>query len=135
MRAVIQRVRSGSVTVGGEVVGRNRKWASGAARGWRERFQREAAWLADKTVNLRIFEDSDGKMNLSLLEGRRGGPSVLSVHAVRRHEQGSETKFHRGSAARKGRCAVSAVRAVHPGCRGESRDREVPGQNASEPRK
>jgi D-tyrosyl-tRNA(Tyr) deacylase len=32
----------------------------------------DAAWLARKTISLRVFDDADGKLNLSLA-GRRGG--------------------------------------------------------------
>jgi D-tyrosyl-tRNA(Tyr) deacylase len=68
MRAVIQRVSRASVSIDGEVVGAIDRGvlvllgvahADTAERG---------AWLADKIVNLRIFNDGDGKMNLSLLE-------------------------------------------------------------------
>jgi len=68
MRAVIQRVRSGSVLVDGETIaqiGRGFVILLGVNVSDTER---EAAWLAEKTANLRVFEDSEGKMNLSLLD-------------------------------------------------------------------
>ena len=37
--------------------------------------EKEAAWLADKVANLRIFPDDEGKMNRSLLEA--GGSALI----------------------------------------------------------
>lgn len=79
MRAVIQRVRSASVSVEGEAAGPPKsRTLSGRRRIGRglvvllgvgvNDTEREAAWLADKTANLRIFEDAEGKMNLSVLD-------------------------------------------------------------------
>ena len=68
MRAVIQRVRSASVSVDDRVlgsIGRGLMILLGVGVNDTER---DAAWLADKTVNLRIFEDEEDKMNLSLLD-------------------------------------------------------------------
>ena len=66
MRALVQRVREGSVTVGGEVyasIGRGYVILLGIRKG----DSLEDAWfLADKCAALRVFEDPDGKMNLSL---------------------------------------------------------------------
>ncbi len=68
MRAVVQRVRSASVTVQDEVIGHISAGLLvlvAIARGDRAE---QADWLADKIVNLRIFEDEQGKMNRSLKE-------------------------------------------------------------------
>ena len=68
MIAVIQRVRRSWVDVEGRRVGEigyGINCLLGVARGDTEK---EAEWLADKIVNLRIFEDEAGKMNKSLLE-------------------------------------------------------------------
>ncbi len=68
MIAVIQRVNRSWVEVDGKRVGEIGKGINcllGVAKGDGER---EAEWLADKIVNLRIFEDEAGKMNRSLLE-------------------------------------------------------------------
>ena len=68
MRAVLQRVSRAKVTVDGEVtgeIGRGLLVLLGVAAGDSEK---DAAYLVDKTVNLRIFDDEDGKMNLSLLD-------------------------------------------------------------------
>ncbi|MCK5801349.1 MAG: D-tyrosyl-tRNA(Tyr) deacylase [Lentisphaeria bacterium] len=68
MRALVQRVLGASVTVAGEAVssiGPGLLILLGVREGDTEA---EAAFLADKCANLRIFEDADGKMNLSALE-------------------------------------------------------------------
>jgi D-tyrosyl-tRNA(Tyr) deacylase len=68
VKAVIQRVSQAQVDVGSETVGRIERGILvllGVAKGDEEK---EADWLAEKIVNLRIFEDSEGKMNLSLMD-------------------------------------------------------------------
>lgn len=66
MRAVIQRVKSASVTVEGEIVGKIGKGLLVLLGVSVEDNEKDAIYLAEKTLNLRIFEDSEDKMNLSL---------------------------------------------------------------------
>jgi D-tyrosyl-tRNA(Tyr) deacylase len=68
MRAVVQRVSRASVTVGGEVVGAIGPGLVILLGVTHEDGPAEADWLARKIAGLRIFEDSAGKMNLSLLD-------------------------------------------------------------------
>ena len=66
MKAVIQRVTTASVTVDGEVVSSIEKGYMlllGVMKGDTEK---EAELLARKTASLRVFEDENGKMNLSI---------------------------------------------------------------------
>ncbi len=68
MRAVIQRVNQSQVTIGNETVakiGYGLLVFLGIAK---EDSSRDCDYLAEKIVNLRIFEDENGKMNRSLLE-------------------------------------------------------------------
>jgi D-tyrosyl-tRNA(Tyr) deacylase len=68
MRAVIQRVTRASVEVDCDMVGAiGPGWLVllGVARGDRDE---DAAWLAEKLINLRAFEDDQGKMNRSVLD-------------------------------------------------------------------
>jgi D-tyrosyl-tRNA(Tyr) deacylase len=68
MRAVIQRVSRARVQVDGQTtgeIGQGLLILLGVAQG---DTPREADYLLDKIINLRIFEDAGGKMNLSLLE-------------------------------------------------------------------
>jgi D-tyrosyl-tRNA(Tyr) deacylase len=76
MRVVVQRVSSAAVVVEGETAGAigtgllllcGIHGSDGPA---------ELKWMADKVVNLRIFEDEEGKMNLSVLDV---GGGVLAV--------------------------------------------------------
>jgi D-tyrosyl-tRNA(Tyr) deacylase len=76
MRAILQRVRRGRVTVDEETVGEigpGYVILLGATHG---DGPEETKKLAEKTVHLRVFEDDQGKMNLSALEV---GAEVLVV--------------------------------------------------------
>ncbi len=68
MKAVIQRVSSASVSVDGEVVGSCNKGYMILFGASKTDTEMDLETLAKKTVNLRVFTDSDDKMNLSLLD-------------------------------------------------------------------
>lgn len=76
MKALIQRVSSASVTVEGNCVAEINTGLLILLGVTESDTQKEASWLASKVVNMRIFNDAEGKMNLSLLDV---GGDVLAV--------------------------------------------------------
>ena len=68
MRVVLQRVMYGDVSVDGASVGSVDRGFVALVGVTHEDTQAEADLLAAKTANLRVFEDADGKMNLSMLD-------------------------------------------------------------------
>ena len=99
MRCVVQKVKRASVTVAGELVGEigmGYMVLVGAEEGDTEA---DVIYCADKIVGLRVFEDADDKMNLSLQDV---GGSVLLV-----------SQFTLLGDARKGR-RPSFIRAARP---------------------
>ena len=99
MRAVIQRVNKSSVTVDGETVGKigpGLMVLIGVEEGDTEK---DAEYIAEKTATLRIFEDNQDKMNLSVIDV---GGEVLAV-----------SQFTLLADARKGR-RPGFTKAAHP---------------------
>jgi D-aminoacyl-tRNA deacylase len=68
MRAVVQRVTRARITVEGKVVGEIGPGLMVLLAVGREDTAATAAAIAERIVNLRIFNDADGKMNRSLLD-------------------------------------------------------------------
>ena len=75
MRAVVQRVSGASVTVEGETTGRIDRGLLVLLGVGQGDSPADAEYLADKVVNLRIFTDAEGKMNLSV--GDVGGEVLV----------------------------------------------------------
>jgi len=66
MKTVVQRVKTCSVEVEGRIVGRIEKGLLIYLGIGNEDGEREIGFLVNKILNLRIFPDSEGKMNLSV---------------------------------------------------------------------
>jgi D-tyrosyl-tRNA(Tyr) deacylase len=77
MRAVVQKVLRAKVSVGARVVGEIKNGLLIFLGVAVEDAERDALYLLDKITGLRIFEDADGKMNLSVRE-TRGSLLVVS---------------------------------------------------------
>ena len=77
MRAVVQRVTRASVSVDGEVIGEIGRGLVVLVGIARDDTKVEAAYLVDKISNLRIFDDDEAKMNLSVKDVN-GGLLIVS---------------------------------------------------------
>lgn len=76
MKVVLQRVSDARVDVEGNTVGKIGQGLLLLVGVGQEDEERDAVWMADKIAGLRIFEDENGKMNLSIKEI---GGAILSV--------------------------------------------------------
>jgi D-aminoacyl-tRNA deacylase len=70
MRAVLQRVTRASVRVAGETVGEIAGGLVVLLGVTRDDAERDARYLVEKIANLRIFDDAEGRMNVSVSESR-----------------------------------------------------------------
>jgi len=86
MRALIQRVSEASVHVDGELVGSISKGLLVFLGITHEDDMQDVSWLVKKTIGLRIFNDTNDVMNLSLLEteGELLVVSQFTLHALTR---------------------------------------------------
>lgn len=75
MKAVIQRVAKAGVTVDGEEIGAIGAGLLVLLGVHKDDTDRDVLWLVDKAINLRIFDDEKGHLNLSLLD--TGGEMLI----------------------------------------------------------
>lgn len=106
MRVVLQRVSSARVTVGDREAGRIGRGLLVFVGIGPADTEADGQWLADKIARLRIFDDADGRMNLSLLDlaAAEGGhpssaprPLALVVSQFTLHAsmaKGTRPSFH-----------------------------------------
>lgn len=101
MRVVIQRVSKASVTIEGVVHGVIARGMVLLVGIGEDDDLRDVQWLCSKIVQLRIFNDSDGKMNLSMAEA--GGDflviSQFTLHAS--YKKGNRPSFIRAARPEK----------------------------------
>lgn len=76
MRVVLQRAKQACVTINGTITGSIEKGYVLLVGITHEDTQEDVAYVAQKIVNLRLWEDEDGKMNHSILDA---GGDILSV--------------------------------------------------------
>ena len=82
MKAVIQRVKEASVTIEGQVAGAIQTGLLVLLGIETADTQEDLIWLSNKIVNMRIFDDADGVMNLSVKEV---GGNILLVSQFTLH--------------------------------------------------
>jgi D-tyrosyl-tRNA(Tyr) deacylase len=68
MRAVVQRVREARVSVDGKIIGEIGHGLVVLLGVGNQDTDKDLSYLADKIMNLRVFEDENGKMNISLTD-------------------------------------------------------------------
>ena len=116
MRAVVQRVAQARVRVNGQVTGEIGPGIVALLGVARVDTQASAAQLAEKIAGLRLFNDAEGKMNLSLEEV---GGAVLAISQFPLYgdtRQGRRPSFDRAAPAEQARALyeafVAALRAL-----------------------
>ena len=98
MRLVVQRVSSASVTVDGEVVGSIAAGMLILLGIAPEDTETDADWLVGKVSRLRIFDDENGVMNLSLLDTGKEALVVSQFTLMASYKKGNRPSYIRAAA-------------------------------------
>jgi D-tyrosyl-tRNA(Tyr) deacylase len=118
MRAVVQRVTAARVEVAGEIVGQIERGLVAFIGIGKGDGEAEARWLADKIVEMRVFEDDAGKMNRALADVG-GGLLLVSQFTLygdtsRGRRPGFDRAMPPAEAEKLYEHFVALVRARHP---------------------
>ncbi|MCR4811204.1 MAG: D-tyrosyl-tRNA(Tyr) deacylase [Bacteroidales bacterium] len=103
MRVVIQRVKEASVTIGGEMVSSIGEGLMVLVGIEEADGDEDIEWLCRKIVNMRLFNDDDGVMNLPVTSLDNGGILVVSQFTL----MASTKKGNRPSYIRAARPEIS----------------------------
>jgi D-tyrosyl-tRNA(Tyr) deacylase len=103
VKALLQRVSSARVEVDGKRVGEIGAGLLVLVGVEREDTERDADSLADKIAHLRVFRDSDGKMNLSVVETGGGILAVSQFTLLGDTRKGRRPSFDRAAPPDKAR--------------------------------
>ncbi|MDR3012826.1 MAG: D-tyrosyl-tRNA(Tyr) deacylase [Chitinispirillales bacterium] len=103
MIIVAQRVSSSSVTVGGKIVGSINKGLMLLVGVHKDDTEAEADFLAAKCADLRIFNDENGKMNLSLKDIGGEALVISQFTLLGNCSKGRRPNFTAAAPAEKGR--------------------------------
>ena len=131
MRAVVQRVSRAQVNVGDEVVGKIGSGLLVLLGVSKTDTHADADYLAQKIIGLRIFDDENGKMNLSLTDT---GGSILCVSQFTLYgdvRKGKRPSFDQAAPPQIANELYEYFVAEESRCRLFLRDRTVPGDDAA----
>src|SRR5260370_41536235 len=124
VRAVVQRVSEASVAVDGKVTGAVGAGLCVLLGVGTQDSEDDARWIADKVVELRIFEDQAGKMNRSVIDVSGGVLAISQFTLFGDARKGTRTGFIEAARPEVAQplyakfCAVVSALGV-PECEGE----------------
>lgn len=97
MKVVIQRVSEASVTVGGQIVGAISNGLLLLIGIDEQDDEKDANWLVQKILNLRIFSDAEGKMNLSVQDIQGEILSISQFTLIAEYKKGNRPGFSKAA--------------------------------------
>jgi len=97
MKVVIQRVSEASVTVGGQIVGAISNGLLLLIGIDEQDDESDANWLVQKILNLRIFSDAEGKMNLSVQDIQGEILCISQFTLIAEYKKGNRPGFSKAA--------------------------------------
>ena len=97
MKVVIQRVSQASVTVGGQIVGAISNGLLLLIGIDEQDDESDADWLVQKILNLRIFSDVEGKMNLSVQDIQGEILCISQFTLIAEYKKGNRPGFSKAA--------------------------------------